>query len=186
MQAARLQELEKLSRNGWIDLLYGDETHFCSQGYVPYGWQFPGEEVCVPAAKGFRLNVFGLVGRDNRLEWAATEQSIDSLFVLRQLERLSFQIQKPTVVVLDNASVHRAKAIKERTAFWQARGLYLFFLPPYSPHLNIAETLWRKMKKEQIDPQDYSDKGRLAYAVNRCLAGLGEIWNIRFAEFNAS
>ncbi|WP_350480487.1 transposase [Bacteroides acidifaciens] len=24
--------------------------------------------------------------------------------------------------------------------------MFLFFLPPYSPHLNIAETLWRMLK----------------------------------------
>ncbi|WP_156148673.1 transposase [Bacteroides intestinalis] len=26
--------------------------------------------------------------------------------------------------------------------FWQKRGFFLFYLPPYSPHLNIAETIW--------------------------------------------
>ncbi|MDR0574663.1 MAG: transposase [Tannerella sp.] len=26
--------------------------------------------------------------------------------------------------------------------------MFITFLPPYSPHLNIAETVWRKLKKE--------------------------------------
>ena len=68
--------------------------------------------------------------------------------------------------------------------FWKKRGLYLFYLPPYSPHLNIAETLWRKIKKEQIDPIDYLNQETLSYAVNRCLAQLGKSWKINFTEFN--
>lgn len=46
LQVEKLQELEKMSVEGRIELYYGDETHVCSEGYVPYGWQFPDEEVC--------------------------------------------------------------------------------------------------------------------------------------------
>jgi transposase len=59
-----------------------------------------------------------------------------------------FEIRRITFVVLDNACIHRTKAIRERIPYWQKRGLYLFFLSPYYQHLNIAETLWRKLKKE--------------------------------------
>ncbi|MDR2121170.1 MAG: hypothetical protein LBP64_09920 [Tannerella sp.] len=34
----RLVELERLSQLGKIDLYYGDESHICSEGYLPYGW----------------------------------------------------------------------------------------------------------------------------------------------------
>jgi hypothetical protein len=54
-----LTELENLSAQGWIKLFYVDESHICSEGYVPYGWQFPEEEVFVGSQKGYRLNVFG-------------------------------------------------------------------------------------------------------------------------------
>jgi len=37
----------------------------------------------------------------------------------------------------------------------------------YSPHLNIAETLWRKLKYEWQVPEDYLEKSSLLYAVNR-------------------
>ncbi len=57
--------------------------------------------------------------------------------------------------MLDNAKVHRRKYMKEMRKIWEKRGLYLFFLPPYSPHLNIAETLWRMLKGQWIQPADY-------------------------------
>ena len=73
-----------------------------------------------------------------------------------RLDALSLSLSRLTVVVLDNASVHK-KAVKERWAVWQERGLFVFFLPAYSPHLNIAEILWRKLKYEWLCPEDYAD-----------------------------
>lgn len=167
-----------------MDLFYGDESQVCSTGYVPYGWQFPGEEVSVPAEKGYKINIWGLLSRRNQTHWVTTEQNITAHFIFAQLEELSFQIRKPTVLVLDNASMHKAHLIQQQRPFWEDRGLYLFYLPTYSPHLNIAETLWRKLKKEQLDPSDYFNRGTLFYAVNRCLAQLGNLWKINFSEFN--
>jgi transposase len=184
LKVDQLSELEKLSRQGAIDLFYGDESHVCSEGYTPYGWQFPGEDVYIPVEKGFKVNIWGLISRSNQTHFATTHENINASFVFGQLEYLSFQIQKQTVVVLDNASMHKAKIIQNQLAFWEARGLYIFYLPPYSPELNIAETLWRKIKKEQIDPIDYANKEALSYAVNRCLARLGKDWKINFSDFN--
>ena len=53
--------------------------------------------------------------------------------------RLSFRIRKNTFVVLDNASVHRCKLMRELRPVWEKHGLFLFFLPPYSPHLKIPQ-----------------------------------------------
>jgi transposase len=183
-KVALLTELEQLSQQGLIDLFYGDESHVCSEGYVPYGWQFPNEDVYIPVEKGYKINIWGMVSRNNQLHWATTEKNIDANFVFEQLEKLSFQIQKQTVLVLDNASIHKAKIIQNQLPFWEKRGLYIFYLPPYSPKLNIAETLWRKVKKEQIDPIDYAYKDALLYSVTQCLAQFGNIWKINFSEFN--
>jgi len=30
--------------------------YLCSQGYVPYGWQFPGEEISIPSEQVCRIN----------------------------------------------------------------------------------------------------------------------------------
>ena len=81
----QLGELERLSRAGQLTLLYGDESHVCREGYVPYGWQFPGEDVFVAAHKGFRLNGWGVFGRDNQCHWATTTGSITAVVVVEQL-----------------------------------------------------------------------------------------------------
>jgi transposase len=182
LQVEKLGELENLSSRATIGLYYGDETHVCSEGYVPYGWQFPDEEVCILSEKAYKINCFGFIGRENQCFWQTTTQNIDTRFVLEFLEQFSFKIQKTTFVVLDNARIHKAKDIKERMPYWQKRGLYIF--PPYSPHLNIAETLWRKLKKEWLNPEDYLTKDTLFYALNRCMANVGVNLNINFSHFN--
>lgn len=40
-QVENLKEFESLGVKVDIDIFYGEETHFCSLEYVPYGWQFP-------------------------------------------------------------------------------------------------------------------------------------------------
>ena len=181
---ADLQELESLSEKGLIDLFYGDESRVSSEGYVPYGWQFADEKVAVYVEKSYKTNIFGLIGRTSECHYQTREQNIDSAFVCRFLESFSFKIRKETFLVLDNASVHRSELLKQNLPVWEQRGLFIFFLPPCSPHLNIAQTLWRKLKNEWLVPEDYLEKDSLLYAVNRCMANVGINLNIKFSPFN--
>jgi transposase len=176
--------LERLSDKGKIDLYYADESHVCSEGYVPYGWQFPQEDVCVLSERAYKINCFGMINRQSECHWQTTQQNIDAQFVLEYLEKFSFQIHKDTFIVLDNARLHKAKIIQERIPYWQRRGLFLFYLPPYSPHLNLAETLWRKLKTEWINPEDYIEKDTLFYATNRCLSSVGILLSINFSNYS--
>lgn len=178
----KLQELVQQERDGLIDLYYGDESHICTEGYVPYGWQFRGENVYIPSERGLRLNIFGMIDRNNRYEGFSTTENMTADKVADFLDRLSLRIRKNTCVVLDNASVHRCKLMRELRPIWEKRGLFLFFLPPYSPHLNIAETLWRILKGKWLRPVDYCSTDSLLYATDRALAALGTELNINFTH----
>lgn len=183
MKVECLVELEQLSRRGLIDLYYGDESRVCLQGCVPYGWQFADEEVFVPSSQGAGLNCFALLTRANTCRFATSKACLDSAFVVEQLEELSFAIHRVTVVVLDNAPVHTSKQVQERRTFWEERGLFLFYLPPYSPQLNIAEVLWRKLKYEWLQPADYACAQTLFYQTRQALAAVGNLLKINFSEF---
>lgn len=179
-----MSELEHLSKLGLIDLYYGDESRVSIEPCVPYGWQFPGEDVFMPTSKGAGLNCFALLSRANDLVFETTQKRITSAFIIEQLERLSFSIKKVTVVVLDNARVHTAEKVEAMRGFWQQRGLMIFYLPPYSPHLNIAETLWRKLKYEWLQATDYTTTDGLFYTVRQALAAVGSSLKIQFSEFS--
>jgi transposase len=179
-----LAELERLSKLDLIDLYYGDESRVSIEPCVPYGWQFKDERVFMPSSKGAGLNCFALLSRANNLLFETTRGRITSEFIIEQLERLSFSIKKMTVMVLDNARAHTSNKVQERRSFWQARGLFIFYLPPYSPHLNIAERLWRKLKYEWLQPSDYATTDGLFYQVRQALAAVGKGLKMRFSEFN--
>ena len=178
-----LGELESLSENGSIDLYYGDEASVSIEPCIPYGWQFPDEEVFMPTAKGGGLNCFALLKRNNECLIKTSEQTLTSKFIFEQLEELSTKLEKLTVIVLDNARIHTSQIIKERKNVWQARGLYIFYLPRYSPHLNIVEVLWRKLKYEWLSPGDYQSKDNLFYQVHSALKVVGSRLFIRFSKF---
>ena len=175
----KLQELEQLNRDGKIDLYYADESHVCTEGYVPYGWQFRDEDVYIPSQKAQRVNIFGMIDRNNRYHGFTTTESIDADKIVEYLDGFSLRIKRDTFIVLDNASVHRNKKVRELRVLWEKRGLFLFYLPPYSPHLNLAETLWRIMKTKWIRPQDYASSDNLFYTVNRALAAVGDTLGIK-------
>ena len=125
----------------------------------------------------------GWISRDNRFYYAVNRESINSEFVFDQLEQFSWQVHKPTFLVLDNARIHKTPRIQAQREVWRKRGLHLFFLPPYSPHLNIAETVWRMLKGQWLKPADYLSVDQLFYATVQQLDGVGNTNRIAFAPF---
>ena len=153
---------------------------------MPYGWQFDDEAVAMPSEKGGGINCFVLFTRSNKSWTAVSEKPIDAAFVVQQPERFSFMLSRVTIVVLDNARIHTGKKMRERIQIRQRRGLFVFYLPTYSPHLNIAETVWRKLKYEWLSAADYESKEHLQYAVRQALSAFGRSLKIRFSNFRHS
>jgi transposase len=178
----KLQELEQQEREGQIVLYYADESHVCTEGYVPYGWQLPEEQVCIPSQRIARLNIFGMIDRKNHYEGFTTTESITADKVVSFLDTFSLSVRKNTFVVLDNATVHRNHQIQELRSVWEKRGLFLFYPPPYSPHPNIAETLRRILKGKWIRPQDCMSTDTLFYTTNRALGALGKELFINYSH----
>ena len=125
-----------------------------------------------------------MISRNSELIFKTTFNTINSDFIRNQLEEFSFTITKPTVLVLDNAKIHTARKIKERLKYWQQRGLYIFYLPPYSPQLNICERLWKELKARWIKPKDYQSADSLFYAVQLALNAVGHNLIINFSEYS--
>ncbi len=96
-------------------LYYADESHVCTNGYVPYGWQFKNEDIYIPSEKAARLNIFGMITKRNQYKGFTTQESINADRIVDYLDRFSFNVTKKTVIVLDNASVHRNRKIDYET-----------------------------------------------------------------------
>ena len=77
------------------------------------------------------------------------------------LDAFSLDLSQPTVLVLNNASVHRAGCVQARQTEWTRCGLRLQFSPAYSPELNLIEQLWHRFKHDWLTPQHYQDEQTL-------------------------
>jgi hypothetical protein len=103
-----------LEEAGKVNIFYADESGFSMEPCIPYGWQPPGEYVRITPVGGKRLNVFGLLSRNNELHAYTIDKNIDSEAVIAFLDDFAKTITKKTVVVLDNASIHHSKKFNEK------------------------------------------------------------------------
>lgn len=113
-----------------------------------------------------------------RLEYRMLEGSCNSGEVLLYLNALAGKAQregKPCVVVMDNAPFHTAGVIREREQEWEAKGLSLYRLPAYCPHLNLIEGVWRRLKGFLMPRRFYDCVGELKQAVLHALRLLGAV-----------
>lgn len=176
-----LAELLALAAVGLIEVYFGDESGFWQNPVIARAWQFPKEEIRIVPEKGDRLSVFGLLNQNCEGRFWASEKTIKTEFVIACLEEwLGDKNEKPRVLVLDNARIHRSKKMQSKLAEWEEKGFYIFFLPPYSPHLNIIEILWRRIKYEWLKAEDYLSFESLTAAIKEILSNLGTEYRINF------
>ncbi len=178
--------MQTLAKQGHIDLFYGDESGFCLTSAIPYGWQFPGEQVTTQPRHSQRFHVLGFYNATtNDLHAVAREGPLDAAFVVDALDAWAATRTRPTVLVLDNAKIHHAAAFQARLAAWEEQDVSIFYLPAYSPHLNKIETLWRKINYEWLRPEAYLTFQSLKTAVWHILDRVGQQYTVQFAPNTA-
>lgn len=178
-----LAALHQAEQRGELAVYYTDEVRFSRQAPVPYAWQLRGQPpVGLPAERGAGggYSVLGFwrpadpqaTGSQAFIGILSPTAFTADLFVLAVADFLT-HLTQPTVLVLDNASIHTAGLVKDQLAAWAAQGLTLFFLPPYSPELNRIEILWRFCKHYWLTPDAYQTPLTLLQHVTDLLLAIG-------------
>ena len=85
----------------------------------PKGKPTPQLYAYIPSERGLKLNIFGMIDRNNRYEGFSTTENMTADKVAVFFDRLSLRVRKNTFVVLDNASVHRCRLMKELRPIWE-------------------------------------------------------------------
>jgi transposase len=165
-----------------IDLFFGDQACVSMDPCLPYGWQLKGETIGILPRKDKKINLLGFFQADNTAITYQSKQNITSDFIIDSINHFCQQINKPTVLVMDNAPTHRSQAFLAHIEKWYEKDLYIFFLPRYCPHLNKAETYWRKLKYEWLKAEDYLHFDCFQKQLNTILAGIGTEYNIYFKQ----
>lgn len=176
-----LTELIEQEKNGEIDLRYLDESGFSLMPHIPYGWQEKTEKIIIKSSTGKRINVIGLMNRKNQLCYQIIKHSVASKDVIKFLDDFSNKLDKKTVVILDQASIHTSDKFIDKLGEWKQKSLEIFWLPTYSPKLNLIELLWKFIKYEWIDVEAYSSQKSLVKYLEKVLNNFGQEYVINFA-----
>jgi transposase len=175
-----LEIYKKQSEQGSIDLYYGDGSGFSLVPYIPYAWQEIGTTIEIPSFKSKTLNLFGIWDAKKDLNLYSFEGNLTSDIIIEYINDFSKKITKKTVLVLDNAPIHKSKIFKIKIKEWAEKGLKIFHLPSYSPHLNLIEHLWRFMKYEWIEFSVYNSWENLLKYIEKVANNFGSLYTINF------
>lgn len=166
-----LGSLKEKARAGRLHLYYLDESGFSPSLPTGYSWALPGERKRVPYEypQGRRVNVLASYAPYGPAPWLhaqAFERTLTSDDLIAYLRGLP-AAQEPRVVVLDNASLHVSKVVKAARPALAKLGIYLYYLPPYSPELNEIESVFKQVKHHAIPRRSHTTQAGLRETVEQ-------------------
>lgn len=169
-----LANLQQRAAAGLLDLDYLDECGFAPSLPCGYSWTLAGDRKRVPHEypQGRRVNVLASYrpyGPVPTLDYRAFERTLTTDDLLAYLKERP-GTQRPRVVVLDNASAHVSKVMKAARRELAGLGIYLYYLPAYSPELNAIEALFRQIKYQEMPRRSHTSKAELREAVEQGFA----------------
>ena len=176
-----LSKLRRLEEAGKCNIYYGDESGFCLRPCLPYRWQKKGQTLCLPAhSHSQRASAVCFVRRDGHQGALLTKERVGGDHFIAGVETL-LPTRRAAVVVVNNASIHRCRKVREKRREWKKQGLRLLFLPPHSPHLNPVERLWLHVKYRCLEPAAYETFQNLCESLERVLNGIAQEQSFTFA-----
>lgn len=127
------------------------------------------DPICYHAPTRKSISYFGAVRlRDGKLCCSKPSGHFDAQTCwtfLRHLRRISRRSGRRVVVITDNAKYHHATL----HAPWrrqQEPHFLLHFLPPYSPHLNPIERVWKLLRRLCLHNTYFASIPQLTHSVD--------------------
>jgi transposase len=128
----------------------------------------------IPAAgEDHKCAVFGAVDYASGRVWYQFSARKGEDAFAAFLDQLAHELPtgEPAILVLDNVGYHKSHQLREQ---WQhlSERFAPFFLPAYSPQLNLIERLGRYLKDHLACHRWWNDLARLQQATETLLTGL--------------
>jgi putative transposase len=181
-----LANLKAGAAAGRLKLYYLDECGFSPTLPTGSSWTLAGERELVEyeAPQGRRVSAMAAYrpyGPSPRPDVFTAERTWTSYDLLGFLGALPWS-KAPRVVVLDNAGLHASRVVREARRRLARRGIYLYFLPPYSPELNEIEPVFRQVKYHEMPQRSHATRLGLREAVEEGFTGYGRRLRPKRAE----
>ena len=151
-------------------LFYLDESGFSPSLPTGYSWCLPKQRkrVRYEYPQGRRVNALATyepLAPAPGLDAVPFERTLTSDDLLAYLRDRLPAAGVPRVVVLDNAGIHTSKVVKAARPGLAKQGIYLYYLPPYSPELNRIEPVFKQVKHHDMPTRSFTSKADLRAAV---------------------
>ena len=162
-------ELEQQLEDG-VTLACVDEVGFSLKPTVSRTWAPCGQTPVVNARTNWqKVSTIGAITTTGQFLQHTHQTAIKGNQVINFLTHLLRHVPGKVTVILDNASIHKTKAL---SAFVTGESrLSLIYLPPYSPELNPIELVWAYVKQHMLanfcPPNVLALKSRLIQAWQR-------------------
>lgn len=129
------------------DVVYLDESGFEKKAFRTHGYAPVGEKCHTVhnwQKMTVRTNAIGAIREGDLFALRLFDCPIDgNIFYAWITEALLPELEKPTVIVMDNAAFHKRWDIIEAVNRTEHK---ILWLPPYSPDLNPIEKTWAWVK----------------------------------------
>ena len=156
-------------------IYFGDAAYLVHNAAVGWAWSECGHPHSIAANSGrSRYNVRGVYCvQTQEFLFIQTTENVNKQTVLDLLEKLRQVHPEPARIylILDNARAHRAQEVADYCA--QA-GITRFFLPTYSPNLNVIERFWKYLRAEVFQDHYYATFTDFVAAIKHFLEHLKE------------
>lgn len=127
-----------------------------------------GEQTRLPAHTDVRSGCLlaGVIDWMSEQVWCQSIAKLTTEHLIRYFEWIFLEIypDEPLVLVMDNASSHRAKAMQAFLSLFEHRVLVIW-LPPYSPDMNLIERFWKHLKQRVTANRLFSDVKQMLHAL---------------------
>ena len=149
--------IKEEARAAGATIYFADEAGIRSDYHTGTTWAPVGETpVVTVTGRRFSFNMISAVSPRGDFRFMIYEGYGTAEVFKEFLKRLMIGATKPVYVVVDGHSIHKAKIVKEYVGSHNGN-LKLFYLPPYSPHLNPDEQVWAHVKR-QVSKQFVQEK----------------------------
>ena len=156
-------------------LVFADESHFNRLTLRrPYAWSKRGERASRHEFQfwGTKYSILLALSLDGILHLEVVENAVTGAVFRRFLEGLLPLMNKwplpNSVLIVDNASIHKVAGIRELV---EEHGMRLLFLPAYSPDLNPIELTfssikaWLRTNRDCVNQEMQSEEGSVYNAL---------------------
>ncbi|WP_238358216.1 IS630 family transposase [Piscirickettsia salmonis] len=155
-------------------IVYMDEAGMDDTERYAYGHSAKGKRCYAekPGKKSIRINFIGGLRGKQFIAPMMVEGYCNANVCQAYIDQCLIPCLSPgETVIMDNASFHKSKGVKEAI---EDAGCHLLFLPPYSPDLNPIEHVWSPTQRLRISHRfnspysTFTAYTRLLHATKRC------------------